>query len=94
MTPHPINQQFGDYIITSKVENVPPFSVRRAGRTNGFILSVHWNIVDAINQIRSYQTTDKQLYGPSSQFSVNQPPPDDHDDAFWDKLAENFAEWF
>ena len=53
-----INRQIGDYVVYSKVENVAPFFVRMAG--DEAPLSTHWNVTDAVKQIKAYQAADKR----------------------------------
>lgn len=53
-----INRQLGDYVIYSKEANKAPFFVRMAGDESP--LSTHWNVTDAVHQIKANQAADKR----------------------------------
>ena len=53
-----VNRQIGDYVIISKEANVAPFFVRMAG--DEMPMSTHWNVTDAVKQIKVYQANDKR----------------------------------
>ncbi len=53
-----INRQIGDYVVYSTEQNKAPFFVRMAG--DDMPMSTHWNVTDAVKQIKVYQANDKQ----------------------------------